>query len=154
MKSACVVLLLPAALLAAVPASDSTPPQNVRQDVNRLTLLPGPYLTSPAKGAPQPKPVLTTEEGMVKIGGEPAFESKPSPPPAATPGPAPNGVGAKPKEFVPKSKATPPNPDNLRFDAQLAPSVNRSILERPKPDAAATPAPEVQFRFTPSPPAK
>lgn len=89
------------------------PPQNIRQDVARLTLLPGPHLTSPAKGAPSltlPPPTVG-EVTFAPVTRE-AFRSS---------GPLQLSSSApKPAEFAPPPKPqSPPNPDSLRFDEKL-----------------------------------
>lgn len=131
--------LLPSCLLAAATAAASTAPQNVRQDVTRLTLLPGPHLTSPAKGAPQPTPVVPLTEGMVRIGAEPQFRFVPARPAAPATGTLElRGDEERNREFAPARRPTsPPAADTLRFDAQLPRTGERPLLERSTPPPAA-----------------
>lgn len=135
MKTAAVFLVLPALLPATVLLAGN-PPQNVRQDVTRLTLLPGPHLTSPAKGAPQPQPVHNVTEGMIKMEPERQFRFVPTPPTSQSAGQGTLTLGANTDsrwEFTPGRKLpTSTKADDLRFEAQLPPTVKRSLLEQQK----------------------
>lgn len=142
MKPVAVVPSFLAVLVTAAAAAPSTAPQNVRQDVNRLTLLPGPYLTSPAKGAPQPNAVGTATPGMVTIGVEPRLQLVPSTPDPDIRWSFRRADGPDPKKDVaPTRKLQPaPAPETLRFDAQLPSTAKPSLIEKPTPPPPAPPA--------------
>lgn len=105
MKTALLPLLVAAPFTLALAAE--LPPQNIRQDVARLTLLPGPHLTSPSKHAPLPF------AGETSIATEMKFIS------STRDDPQRHGA-AKPAEFAPAPKPQPPaDPGALRFDEKL-----------------------------------
>lgn len=107
---------LPLALFAAAACNAAEmPPQKIRQDVTRLVLLPGPHLTSPAKGAPP----LSTMPGSApdRIEFVPAT---PAPAAERTRGTLSLGTATDEarREFAPPARpAAAPAADTLRFDA-------------------------------------
>lgn len=125
--------VLPLLLLApAAFAAITTPLRSTRQNTDRLTLLPGPYLTSPAK-APQPQSVFTSADGMVPMSSPPVFAPQPVPRPTPPAVGVRLGVGEAPKTFVPPAPPQPPqNPDALRFDNQLQPTTSGSLVRPSK----------------------
>jgi hypothetical protein len=121
-----VTSLLLSTAACAVPVLASNAPQNVRQDVNRLTLLHGPTFLS---GPHDPKPATISVE-FVKVGSERHWSAQPAPSskPGAGAGPRQPTPPAEPRwEFTPRGAAEPVrDPSNLKFDAALPPA--------PKPD--------------------
>jgi hypothetical protein len=97
------------------------------QDVARLTLLRGPYLTSPAEPVSPPAalPVFSSAPGSLRE-PDPTGRLKLS-------------IGAgKLREVTPAPKPQPPrDPNTLRFDAQLPSSTKPTLLAPP----GAKPAP-------------
>ena len=147
-----IVALVPsfAAVLAASAAS-STAPQNIRQDVSRLVLLPGPYLNSPAKGAPQPTSVNLMTEGMIKMSAETTLRFEPATLTSERSLKLGSGAGTK-KEFAPAPKPTAPkDPEELRFGEKLPATTQPSLLkEKKKPQ----PAPDANSPLSSPPPPK
>lgn len=101
-----------------------TPPQNIRQDVARLTLLPGPHFTSPARPTS-----LTT---LPPAAGQWHFV------PASGPDASRSSSGAPASTPLPLA-----HPDTLRFEEKL-PATNTRTPQTPRratEDSAPAPAP-------------
>jgi hypothetical protein len=103
----------------------------VSRGAERVTLLPGPSLLSPARGAPQATESIRIDPAPVKTGHAPVFRfvpatdgAKRSPDERA---PMPTFTSGKRTPTPAKTDATPPSslprPESLRFEEKLHPSV-------------------------------
>lgn len=101
------------------------------QNVTRLTLLRGPYLTSPAEPVSPPAalPVFSSAPGSM-IDSDQTSKIR-------------LGISRETREFAPAPKPQPPrDPNTLRFDAQLPSSTEPTLLappsrETPRPTDSA-----------------
>ncbi len=138
MKNTAALIRL-APLLGSSALLGALPPQNTRQDINRLVLLPGPTLTSPAKGAPQPQPISVAIPGMVPLGPTPTFDLKPTP---ASVGSLRLGSRADiDRTFTAPARtpASPPKPEDLQFSDRLPATPRKPLVPRtdpPRPPAS------------------
>ena len=121
-------------------------PGTVNRGLERLTLLPGPKLLSPARGAPQSGPSITIYPAAVDMSsassvyftpaintsysaGHGVLSLRPSATGTMTFSPA--GNGEQPDANAPKTAPTP-DPDALRFDSTLhAPNPSLRLEGRP-----------------------
>jgi hypothetical protein len=117
-----------AALLCLTPlfsvAQNIPSSPSVNRNLDRLTLLPGPYLLSPARTTPTMMP------SPVKLGAAPLFNFVPAPGSAASPssGKIAIGEGAPPASSISIPAALPP-PESLRFEAKLESPVTPPKIE-------------------------
>ena len=104
------LLLTPVFAALSLGTIPSSPSQNLRQDVNRLALLPGPNLTSPhASFTGQTS--IASEVKFVPAAGTLHLSSS----------------SDKPREFAPPTKPQPlVHPDALRFEEKLPPTPLRT----------------------------
>jgi hypothetical protein len=102
---------------------------SVNRGLDRLTLLPGPYLLSPARTTP------TIMPSPIKLGAVPLFNFVPAAGNAGASLPVPKSETTKgaPSFSLPVMR---PPPEALRFDAKL--------------ESPLTP-PKIEFRFRPKP---
>jgi hypothetical protein len=111
----------------AVPGVINRAPGLVNRDIERLTLLPGPFLLSPARTTPtmMPAPMKLQSAGewrfvpapkltLAPVGGTRAADGKPADAPSTSGRPTP----------PPKPSFRPP-PESLHFDAKLEATLPR-----------------------------
>ena len=94
---------------------------SVNRNLDRLTLLPGPYLLSPARTTPTMMP------SPIKLGAAPLFHFTLSPVSASSQAP---GVSVPGRMVAsPRGASALPAPESLRFDATLTPPPSVPRLE-------------------------
>ncbi|MBI5691729.1 MAG: hypothetical protein HZC55_16720 [Verrucomicrobia bacterium] len=117
---------LAAGLALAAPAAAqniASAPGTVDRHLDRLTLLPGPYLLSPGRGVAAPPPAGTAPGSFRFLPSN--RRTDPTKPPSAQPqmrlGVLVLGSNASDQGFVPPHLARPttPRPELLRFDSRL-----------------------------------
>lgn len=125
--AASVALLTVLGLASPALAQNLATGPSATRDLGRLTLLPGPTLLSPARGAPQSTPVITiVPASAVQVPQREAFRYLPPTPAEKMPGATTFTPDASPA-------ATQPATDTLRFDSQLPAQPTRLKDAKPTP---------------------
>ena len=119
---ASVVLLLTLAPLATFAQNIASQPGTMNRSLDRLTLLPGPYLLSPARGAALPAPAIKVDATLFRF--EPTtttVKSAPGKPSLILRGTGTLTLSGNNVQTPPHLRADPPppHPDSLRFEFAL-----------------------------------